>query len=274
MMNIGEKILLHGYINYAGIMGWPDYTDEQLKCIQDHRDAILEKYRLEPKPDIDFSEPIVDDYTKLSYDEAINFLKFIDTFKICRTAGMAYAGRIIAPTELDGVIIDACDVFAVGFMTSKKRLVDKECIVAVIFTKDPYIPAYAMMMLGKISGLEISVSRRGRCAIADFLKFLCPNIEYPVQDIHKLAKKIVADGVIDHAVMDMIVKMVSYEIGIFDVAHSDARNAISEALIYVYSGYLDAIQIYDNIGMYEDSGRGRFWRNIAEKAEIDIKPTL
>lgn len=75
---------------------------------------------------------------------------------MCNTMGAAYTDSFFALTGYESTIVDAEDVFAVGF-TSDYRLKgnNEEVILCAVFTNDPYIPVFPMVYLGKRGMFEL-----------------------------------------------------------------------------------------------------------------------
>lgn len=88
------------------------------------------------------------------------------------------------PTAFEKTIVDAQDVFAVGY-TSDYKLQDakSEVILCAVFTNDPYIPVFPMIYVGNLGFFEIMKSKKGRQDVNALFEAMCPNLTYPVQDL-------------------------------------------------------------------------------------------
>ena len=142
-------------------MGWSDYTEEQLDQIAEHRLHILEKYR--QTQGITRAELMnaSDNYKKLTDDQAAEVLVRIANSTISSTMGAAYTGNFFVPTAFEKTIVDAEDVFAVGYTNDYKLQVDgQEVILCAVFTNDPYIPVFPMIYIGKLGFFEIMKSKK------------------------------------------------------------------------------------------------------------------
>jgi hypothetical protein len=109
--------------------------------------------------------------------------------------GAAYSGYFFVPTGFDKMIVDAQDVFAVGYTgTTKYEAAGSEVLMCAFFTNDQYVPVFSMIYVGKLGFFELSKSKSGRAAIENAFSVICPNLTYPVQDLKNLKKQIKADG--------------------------------------------------------------------------------
>lgn len=243
-----KKDNVKGYVDYAIKMGWSDYTEEQLDQIAEHRLHILEKYR--QTQGITRAELMnaSDNYKKLTDDQAAEVLVRIANSTISSTMGAAYTGNFFVPTAFEKTIVDAEDVFAVGYTNDYKSQVDgQEVILCAVFTNDPYIPVFPMIYIGKLGFFEIMKSKKGRDGVNALFESICPNLTYPVEDLKQLKKQIKADGAvkgnIDLKVMLNKISDAETSFGIFNTKemHSDLYPSSAE-MLDVY-GYIQENQI-------------------------------
>ena len=112
---------ISGYLEY-GLKTNRDYKEDVWKDIAMHRDGILEKYR--DKGSITKEELMAagENYKKLSEDEATDV--YTRALRSCFTLTMGAASTFtfFCPTQYEGVVVDAEDVFAIGYCTSSIRL--------------------------------------------------------------------------------------------------------------------------------------------------------
>jgi hypothetical protein len=181
------------------------------------------------------------------------------------------------PTEFEQIIVDAADVFAVGY-TSDIHLNNSdskaEAILCAVFTNDPYVPVFPMVYAGKLGFFEIMKSKKGRQGVEAKFELTCPNLTYPVQDIKKLKKQIKDDGTvkgnIDKDTMLSYILNVSVGSGIFNTKElSDALPAASADLLDHY-GYIQEDQINQILKMDKMFNR-RYWqKQIKRLSDYDI----
>ena len=270
-----KKENVKGYVDYANSMLWDSYSEEQLDQIAKHRDDILKKYRM--TNGISRAELInaSENYKKLTDDEAADVLTRMANSSITATIGAAYTGYFFVPTAFEKTIVDANDVFAVGY-TSDYKLKDasSEVILCAVFTNDPYIPVFPMIYVGKLGFFEIMKSKKGRQGVNELFESMCPNLTYPVQDLKQLKKQIKADGAvkgnIDLKFMLDRISDASISYGIFDTKkmHSDLYSSSAEMLDEY--GYIEETQINQIMHMDKMFNR-KYWKKQIERlADYDI----
>lgn len=264
-----------GYVDYASKMLYTSYSEEKLDEIAKHRDSILEKYRMTQGISRAELQKASDNYKKLTDDEAADVLMRMANSSITATAGAAYTGYFFVPTAFEKTIVDAQDVFAVGY-TSAYKLEDSksEVILCAVFTNDPYIPVFPMIYVGKLGFFEIMKSKKGRQGVNALFEEMCPNLTYPVQDIKQLKKQIKAEGTVkgnvDQKFMLDKLSAASVSSSIFDtkVMHSDLYHS-SSAMLDAY-GYIQETQINEILKMDKMFNR-RYWqKQIKRLANYDI----
>ena len=243
-----KKDNVRGYVDYALKMGWSDYSEEQLDQIAVHRANILEKYRQVNGISRADLMNASDNYKKLTDDQATEVLVRIANSTISSTMGAAYTGNFFVPTGFEKTIVDAEDVFAVGYTNDYKLQADgQEVILCAVFTNDPYIPVFPMIYIGKLGFFELMKSKKGREGVSALFESICPNLTYPVQDLKQLKKQLKTDGNvkgnIDLKTMLDKISDASSSFGIFNTKemHSDLYPS-SAAMLDEY-GYIQEEQI-------------------------------
>jgi hypothetical protein len=226
-----------GYVSYAASMGWPDYTEEQLDRIAERRSGILEKYRQTQGITRDELMNVSDNYKKLTDNQVAEVLVKISHSTISSTMGAAYTGNFFVPTAFEKTIVDAEDVFAVGYTKNYKLQVDgQEVILCAVFTNDPYIPVFPMIYFGELGFFEVTKSKKGRAGVSALFESICPNLTYPVEDLKQLKKQLKKEGTVKGNVdlKVMLDKISDAEIsnGIFNVKamHSDLHYSSADML--------------------------------------------
>ena len=264
-----------GYVEYAKKMRRPEYTEEQLDEIAKHRDAILEKYRMTEGISKEDLKNASDNYKNLTDEQAADVLIRMANSSVTVTVGAGYSGYFFVPTEFDRTVVDAEDVFAVGYTSEGVLQEEKqEVILCAIFTNDPYIPAFPMLYVGKLGFFEIMKSKKGRQGVKDLFESLCPNLKYPVQDLKHLKKQIKSEGTVNgnigqQAMLDMISNASSGS-GIFNTKDQiGILKPLSSAMLDEY-GYIQDTEI-DSIMKMDKMFNRRYWqKQIKRLANYDI----
>ena len=273
LANLENKVF--GYVEYAKKMSWNPYSEDELMKIEKHRDAILEKYRMTGGISREELMDASDNYKSLTDDEAADVLMRMANSSVATTMGAAYTGNFFVPTEFEKTVVDAKDVFAVGY-TSDFLFEGKysESILCAVFTNDPYMPVFPMIYLGKLGIFEIFKSKKGRKGVDSLFEGICPNLTYPVQDIRKLKKQIKADGSVKGNIdqkfmLDRISDTISCK-GIFDTQNIYSNLYASSASMIDAYGYIQDAQAMDILKMDKMFNR-RYWRKqIKRLADYDI----
>ena len=236
--------IVGGYYDYGVDVLLKDYTSGELQQIITHRDQVLNIYRNRNGITREELEAASENYNELSDDEASMILaRAIDT-SIKSTIGAAYTNTFFCPTQYGGTIVDARDVFAVGY-TSDSRLSngDGDAILCAVFTNDPYIPVFPMVFLKKKGLFEFGKSKNGRLEVESFFSAMCRELTYPVCDIKQLKKQIKQDGVVKGNVdfKFMLDKMsdAAYGFNLFDTKN-----------MYEYSRFSPITSMLSEIGYY------------------------
>lgn len=274
---IALKNSIRGYIEYADKMYWMPYSITQMVDIVGHRAKILEKYRMKSGISRSELQEASNNYKKLTDAEAADIINRFSNSSVNVTIGAAYTGNFFVPTGFDSTIIDAEDVFAVGY-TSVHNLQstdDKdELILCIIFTNDPYIPVFPMIYGGKLGFFEIVKSKKGRQGISALFETICPNLTYPVQDIKQLKKQIKTDenirGNIKKDAMLNYLSNASLETGIFNATTMQGVLSMYSSSMLDEYGYIQEAEINTILRLDKMFNR-KFWqKQIKRLANYDI----
>ncbi len=270
-----KKDNVKGYVDYAFIMSMPKYTEEQLDQIAAHRDQILEKYRMTEGISRAELQNASDNYKNLSDEQAADVLVRMANSSISSTMGAAYTGYFFVPTQYEKTIVDAQDVFAVGYTNDYKLEAAKsEVILCAVFTNDPYIPVFPLVYVGKLGFFEIMKSKKGRQGVEALFESICPNLTYPVQDLKKLKKQIKSDGSvngkIDQKTMLDMISSAEVSAGIFNTKdmHSDLLPSSADMLDQY--GYIQEEQINQILKMDKMFNRNYWKKQIKQLSNYDI----
>lgn len=264
-----KKDNVKGYVDYARTMRLGSYTEEQLEEIVARRDQILEKYRMTEGISRAELQQASDNYKKLSDDEAADVLRRMTKSSLTTTIGAVCSRHFFVPTAFEKVIVDAADVFAVGYTNDYKlQYKNHEVILCAVFTNDPCIPVFSMLYSGDLGFFELLKSKKGREGVAARFEVMCPNLTYPVQDLKHLKQQIKSEGTIKGAVekefmLDKIADA-SVSSGIFNTKkmHSDFLPASAE-LLDAY-GYIQDLEI-DQILKMDKKLNQWFWKKQIER---------
>lgn len=180
---------IKGYDDYYMDVRYKEYTSDEMEEIVKHKNALLEKFQLTDGISRAELQQASDNYRSLTDEETADVLARVARTSMCNTMGAAYTDSFFALTGYESTIVDAEDVFAVGF-TSDYRLKgnNEEVILCAVFTNDPYIPVFPMVYLGKRGMFELMKSKAGRASVAATFEYMCPNLKYPVGDLKELTK--------------------------------------------------------------------------------------
>lgn len=217
-----------GYIDYASDVLYKSYSSDEMRQIIDRRDGILDKYKNEAGISRADLQNASENYKRLTDEQAAEVLLRIAKASVSSTIGAAYSGTFFALTHYEGMIVDAADVFAVGFTSDYRLNADSsEIILCAVFTNDPFVPVFSMVYIGKTGFFELTKSKKGRADVAAAYEAMCPYLTYPVGDIKELKKQIKKDGAvkgnIDMKFMLDQISNASVGVGIFNTErmHSD-----------------------------------------------------
>lgn len=179
-----------GYIRYAKLLKKPAYTQDQLTQIVTHRNKILERYNCLDGATRAELKAAGENYKSLSEAQAADILKRAEKSRIVSTMGASYTLDFFVPSGYERTVVDMQDVFAVAYTTDYRYDVkDHESILCIVFSNDPYLPAFPMMYFGKQSFFSLK-SKKGREGVQALFTAQCPNLTYPVQTVKDLKKQL------------------------------------------------------------------------------------
>lgn len=182
---------IRGYVQYASDVFYKSYSPDEMKQILNHKNAVLNKCRKSNGISRSELQNASDNYRKLTNEEAADILLRVANSSISSTTGAAYSDTFFVPTQYEGIIVDAEDIFAVGYTTDHRHQDGQsEVILCAVFTNDPYIPVFPMVYVGQIGFLAFTKSKRGREGVTALFESICPNLTYPVGDLKQLKKMI------------------------------------------------------------------------------------
>lgn len=270
------KKQISGYCKYASDELFKQYTSEEMQAIVEHRNALLQKFKFDAGISIAELTEASNNYRKLTDEQAADILTRVAGSTVSGTLGSVYSDSFFVPTHYDGMIVDAEDVFAVGYTTDYRLEGGKsEVILCACFTNDPYVPVFPMIYLGKKGFFEISKSRRGRESVEENFTYLCPNLTYPVQDLKKLKKQIKSDGTVKGSIeqkkmLDFIASAAS-GIGIFNSKKMSSHLLYESAAMLDSIGYIQEDQINQILKMDKLLNRTYWNKQIKKLANYEIE---
>ena len=257
-----------GYIRYAKLTKRPAYTQEQLVEIAAHRNAILERYNCEHG--ITRSELMAagDNYSSLTEDQAVDILTRAYNSMMISTMGASYTDAFFVPSSYERTVVDKDDVFAVAYTTDCKCAVtDHEAILCVLFTNDPYLPAFPMLYLGKIGFFELTKSRKGRESVEALFTSQCPNLTYPVQNASALKKQLRSEKTVHGNIpLDVMLTFLSdakLGSGIFKDKDLESELPSSTKKLMEQYHYLQSNEISDLLKLNKMFSKN-FWKKISK----------
>ena len=260
---------IRGYIDYAHDVFYKQYSSEEMRQIIDHRDSILSRFKHDAGITRADLKNASDNYKSLTDDQVAEILVRVTRSSISSTMGAVYSKNFFAPTHYEGMIVDAKDVFAVGY-TSDYKLDggNSEVILCAVFTNDPYVPVFPMIYVGKIGFFSMTKSKKGREGVNALFETMCPNLTYPVGDIKQLKKTIKQEGLVkgnlDVKFMLDKINDASVSTGIFDTKkmHSDLLQGSADMLDKI--GYIQESEINQILKMDKMFNRS-FWNKQIER---------
>lgn len=260
---------IQGYVQYGQKVLHKDYSIDEMRKILQHRNSILEKYRNTGGISKNELKEASDNYKRLSDDEARSVWCRAMNSGISNTIGAAYTAEFFAPTNYSGMIVDASDIFAVGFTTDASlNSISNEAILCAVFTNDPYVPVFPVIYSGKISFFELTKSKKGRADVVEMFTTMCPNLTYPVGDLKQLKKQIVQEekvrGNIDKKFMLGQIKNASISFELFDTKKMGSYLNIKSAEMLDEIGYIQRAEINSILCLDSRSNRN-YWKKQAEK---------
>lgn len=260
---------IKGYINYASDVFFKEYSSDEMRKIIDHRDEILDKFQHDGGITRVDLKNASDNYKTLTDEQAAEVLVRVANSSVSSTMGSAYSGEFFVPTHYEGMIVDAKDIFAVGY-TSDYKLSggNTEVILCAIFTNDPYVPVFPMIYVGKIGFFSVTKSKKGREGVNALFESMCPNLKYPVGDIKQLKKMIKQEetikGNLESKFMLDQISNASVSSGIFDTKkmHSDLLPGSATMLDRI--GYIQEEEVNQILKMDKMFNRN-YWNKQIER---------
>lgn len=105
------------------------------------RDGILDKYKNEAGISRADLQNASENYRRLTDEQAAKVLLRVANSSVSSTMGAASSGTFFVPIHYEGMIVDAADVFAVGYTSDYKLDAgSSEIILCAVFTNDPFVP--------------------------------------------------------------------------------------------------------------------------------------
>lgn len=245
---------IRGYINYYSDVFFKSYTSDEMRKIIDHRDEILSKYQNSNGISRADLRNASDNYKKLTDDQAAEVLLRVSTSSVSSTMGAAYSGYFFVPTHYEGMIVDAEDVFAVGYTSDYKlQAGTSEVILCAVFTNDPYVPVFPMIYVGKTGFFELTKSKKGRASVSALFEAMCPNLTYQVGDLKQLKKQIKQEGMVKgnldiKFVLDQI-SNASVSSGLFDTKKMHSELLSGSATMLDRIGYIQESEVNEILKM-------------------------
>ncbi len=255
---------IQGYIYYANNVLSRFYTNDEMRTIIERKSRLLEKFKNASGITREELQNASDNYRKLTDEQATEILGRVANSTLSSTVGASYSGSFFVPTCYEGMIVDAEDVFAVGYTTDYKTdMGSNEMILCAIFTNDPYIPVFPMIYVGKLGIFDFMKGRKGRAGVNALFEAMCPNLTYPVGDIKQLKKQIKQEklvrGKIDITLMLDLIGIVSAGTELFDTKkmHSELLSDTRQMLDQM--GYIPENDINEILHMDKMFNRN-FWK--------------
>ncbi len=270
---------VYGYYHYAtDVANRPHGMKENEKWFEEvaeHRKGILEKYRVTEGITKDELSEVKANYKKFSDDQAFDVIRKIQKTSYTLSAGGAFSGNMFMPARYDGVIADAEEVFAVGYMQADKFSDgDQETLMCLVFTNDPYISAFPIYYCMKKGFFDVFKSKKGRSAIEALFELACPNLLYPVQELKKLEKQIKKEEYINTKVSKEFVldQVDRAKIGSGVYSQKELKKDIKDKYPLINSkrlleeyGYIDIDKISEILGCSGMFGSGDYWKKKQKK---------
>lgn len=254
---------ISGYIDYARNVLFKTYNADEMSQIISHKNYRLNKFSNPNGINAAMLTDAGNNYKKLSNEQAAEIVWRIGNSNISSTMGAVYSGTFFVPTGYDEIIVDAADVFAVGYTSDYKlKIEDGEAILCAVFTNDPYVPVFPMLYVGKKGMFEMVKSKKGRESVGALFESMCPNLTYPVGDIKNLKKQIKQEGIVRGNVdMQLILTQISNasaSAGIFDTKKMYSNLSISSLLMLDRLGYVQDEQV-NNLLHLDKMFNRKFW---------------
>lgn len=246
-----------GYVRYSEDLLFKDLHLDELKAMRSHRNDLFEKYKTgitkELLRTINFEE--------MDYDELSNAKNDLNAISMTECYGYVNVPNnfIALNGELSGILIDKDDVFAVTYISDSSSVdyLNYEAIKVIVFTNDPYVPAFATIRLGKISTFSITKSKELRKLIEFWSTIEYKNLKYPVQEWKQFKKLLKKDGknVKGNISYDEIVDLMDkaeYDKSYFKSSNMGEYLDEKSNKLLNNMGYFTKDQIYTLTGVYLD----------------------
>ena len=277
------ELSMEGYIEYAQqqrvlagdvkgifktLMGKEEiYTQEQLKEIDEHRKSILEKYRNTNAITRNELAWASNSYKNLNQQQIFDILIRFGESAMRWANGMDFnkEATFFSLTSFPGVIIDYQDVFAIGLVSNvkvNKYKTGTDTVVCVLFTNDPYVPAFPLWYCYDLKFGELISSKQARVDISNAYKGVCPNLTYPIMEVKDLLNIIKREpevkGNINKQTMEKLLMEANNCSGIFDTEEYDNYMPDEVANLLESYGYIRGKVAEQCIGMESKPIRD-FW---------------
>lgn len=266
-----QRERIQGYVDYRRDCDLPPIPYEEMPDVEYHRQELGDKFFYEDGITYAELEEIGKNYRSLTEEQAIDVIHRIAPAMITLNTGASSGEEFFVLSEYERVIVDMDDVFAVGLTHARGYENDKvEVILAVVFTNDPYVPAFPQVYLGDLGFWSIGKSKAGRAAVADFFTSRCENLQYPVCDLKQLRGMIRKEDHIDanmdkEMMLDLIEKALAQR-GVFKVRKLDNKSVPAGTIAMLDSmGYLTSAGVVDALRT-DKMLQGRFWHKIIDIA--------
>lgn len=186
-----------GYIDYGKKYLSKTYTNDEMQAIIEHRARIMEANHNEDGVTRELLMYAGENYKSLTDEEAVQILGRAGMASINSVLGCAYTAGFLVPLDYDGVVVNADDVFAMGYVKDYKHSGGNvETILCAIFTNDPYIPVIPMFYQAKTGLFEFGKSKKARGTIEQAFSFFFQNLTYPIGELKQLKKQIKQEGMV------------------------------------------------------------------------------
>ena len=260
-----------GYQYYRSDVFLKFYTEDEMKAIIEHRNKLLGKLKNDNGITREELQHASDNYKSLSDEQATDIVLRISNSLLSTSLGAVYSPSFFCPTKYDGVIIDAEDIFAVGYTTSLKiNAGNNEAILCVVFTNDPYIPVFPIVYIGKMGFFEVFKSKKGRAGVSTLFELICPNLSYPIGDIKQLKKQIKNDRMVrGNLDVEFVIEQLdkaAWGSGIYDTTkmyNGLFKGSLTETMLEQI-GYIEEKEVNSILKMNKWSN-GNFWNEHIER---------
>jgi hypothetical protein len=263
---------IHGYVDSSMHTG--SFIEEsQYQKVINHRNSILEKYRNNDSITIEELSNAADNFTNISDNEARDIIARAKNSLISMSVvpGGAFTEHFMVSTHhFPNTVIDFNDVFAIAYTPDVEHIGYKmdgtvvESLICAFFTNDPYMPATFIVLNGDMDDKKFfrTKSNALREVINGIFNNVCPNLQYPIQDVQELIKQIKSEkavkGNIEYKNMLYLLDQAAGNIFLFKTKDipSDVPSEVSD-LLSKY-GYFTRSKTYDILKM-DNKKNADFW---------------